>query len=376
MSGIIAFSALPSDIKVDEEKGILFGVCVITEGEAQGANEGTWIDRITLSQVNSVCQRSPDGIKVKLSQKTEHDGSAGQITGTLKETYLDGIRLRGNIHLLKEDSNFKKIIEMAKKMASQFGLSIVSGKGEHEFETIGGKEFLRILNLSSVDFVESPAATRGLFLSSKSPENAMESKIKYAKGDSGEHDSACECKGCMSKHSKKEMSAWMASMLGLPAEATEAEIQSTFKASRTGDIATLTAKLDAATVKLSALETGSANALALSKKAEIDNLIAEATRLGKVVPLDNDDLYTVKDGICTIKMEPAQLSKMVSKLVPGKIKMSKQPEPAKGADGKVITSRRSDEYKAFAPSKREEGATEMNALFTQMRNQTGLSQTN
>jgi hypothetical protein len=372
MSEAVYYSAIATREKIDGGAGIIYGVSVITEGEAQGQNEGTWIDRTTLSQIRSISSQYSDGVKVKLSESKEHDGSAGQIVGALRNFHIDGNQLRADLHLLKASKKYDLILEMAQTMASQFGLSVVIPK---ELEKVDGKQYLRCSEIYSVDIVEAPAANKnGLF--SKSPEKSMESKIKYAKGDSGEHDKDCECKGCMSKHSKKEMSAFMASMLGLPETATEAEIQTTFKAARTGDLDEFTRQLTETKAELSALKSGSANALALSKKAEIDNLITEATRLGKVVPLDNDDLYTVKDGICTIKMEPTQLSKIVSKLVPGKIKMSKQAETPKTIDGKEITNRRGVEFKSFLASKREEGANELNALFSQMNTQTGLSRTN
>lgn len=360
MSDAVYYSAIASREKIDGGEGVIYGVSVITMGQAQGTNSGTWIDGKTLSQFVHVASKYPDGIKVKLSQAKEHDGSAGQIVGVLKTFRVDGDRVRANLSLLKSDDNFQKILEMAQTMPSEFGLSIVIPK---ELEEIGGKEFLRCSEIYSVDIVSAPAANPSGLFSSKTPEKAMESKIKYAKGDSGEHDGACECKGCMSKQSKKEMSAFVASLVGLPDTATEAEIQGAFKASKGGDVTALTAKLDAAVTKLSALESGNANALALSKKAEIDNLITEATRLGKVVPMENDDLYTVKDGLCTIKMEPAQLSKMISKLAPGKIKLSKQIEAPKTTDGKVITDRRSPEFIQFCKQRQSDGAAQLSEMI-------------
>lgn len=195
--------------------------------------------------------------------------------------------------------------------------------------------------------------------------------IKYAKGESGDHAKDCDCKECMSKHGKKEMTAMFATMLGLnPETATETEIATAFKASRGAsvDIAPLTTKITELTGKLTALETGNANALALSKKAEIDALVTEASRDGKVIPLDTDDLYTVKDGIVTIKTEPTQLSKMIAKLPKSTIRMTRQLPVPKTTDGKDITNRRSPEFMAFAREQRKQGAIELGNMILSQNN--------
>src|SRR6185503_8416422 len=62
------------------------------------------------------------------------------------------------------------------------------------------------------------------------------------------------------------------------------------------------------------LQSKGQNAVALAKRSEIDALVAEASRDGKKIPYENDDLYTVKDGSVTIHTEPAMLRKVISKL--------------------------------------------------------------
>ena len=54
--------------------------------------------------------------------------------------------------------------------------------------------------------------------------------------------------------------------------------------------------------------------------------------------MENDDLYTVKDGICSIHTEPEKLVKMLSKLPKGSVIMSKKREfvPLTTAEGKAF----------------------------------------
>jgi len=360
MQNCACFSAIASKEKIDAEKGVISGVSVITQGEAAGRNSGTFIDHTTLSQIHRVAQSYKDGIKVKLSQSKEHDGSAGQIVGVLKNFSIDGDRVRADLHLLKSDDNFNKIIEMSQTMPSEFGLSIVIPK---EIENLNGKECLRCSEIYSIDLVEAPAANPSGLFSSKT----MSKEIKFANGKDGDHDAECECKACMSKNSKKEMTAFMASALGLdPAKTSEADIVAAFKASRSGDTSELTNKITALTAKLESLEKADANAVALSQKAEIDNLMAEAAKDGKVVPLDADDLYTVKDSVVSIKTLPTQLSKMIQKLPRGQVKLSKkEAELPKDKEGKAI-NRHSPEFKQFCREAQERGAAELSARFSEI----------
>ncbi len=342
------YSAIAGNEKVDGTSGIISGVSVITLGEAAGKNSGTFIDRTTLNQIADVAKKYPDGVKVKLSQNKEHDGSAGQIVGVLKSFRVDGDRVRADLHLLKSDDNFAKIIEMSQSMPSEFGLSIVIPK---EIEKIDKKECLRCSEIYSIDLVEAPAANpNGLF--SAKPNMT----IKYAKGDSGEHDKECECKECMSKHSKKEMSAMIAGILGLSAEATDEEISTAFKASRGDNAAVLelAKKIEEATTELTRFKTANAEIVALTKKNEIAALVAEASRDGKQIPLTDVQLS---------KMEVADIKEMITKL-PKTVQMTRRPiESPKTTDGKVITDRRSPEFKAFAASRLAQGARELGELI-------------
>ncbi len=350
------FSAIKSQQKIDADKGVISGVSVITVGQAAGCNSGTWIDSVTLSQIDRVAKTYPDGIRVKLSQIKEHDGSVAQVVGILKNFRTDGDQERADLHLLSSSPHRAFILEMAATMPGEFGLSVVIPK---EFEKVNGKDCLRCSEIYSIDLVEEPAANAGLFSSQPTTKNM--SSIKYAKGESGDHAKDCECKECMSASSKKAMTAMFATIVGLdPEKATETEIATAFKASReNGDVAALSKKLDETKAELSRIQASSENSLALSKKGEIESLLAEASRAGKVVPFDNDDLFTEKDGKVTIKMEPVALSKVIAKLSAGTVKTSHTVTlTAKTDKGEIVDRRKDPEaFKAFLASKREESAT-------------------
>ena len=346
MTEFCQFSSIASLGKIDSAAGIISGVSIITLGEAQGRHSGTWIDKTTLSQIHKVACQYPDGIKVKLSQSKEHDGSAGQIVGVLKNFYTEGNQEKANLYLLKASDKFSLILEMSATMPSEFGFSVVMPK---EIERVDDRDCLRCSEIYSIDLVEAPAANPSGLFTSKPTETTM--SIKYAKGDSGDHAADCDCKACESAKNKKEMSAMIAEQIALA-----------IKGIATPDITGLTAKIEEAATKLSKLELASAESLKLSKKGEIDNLVAEASRDGKVIPLTDVQLS---------KMEVADIKEMITKLPKSTIRMSKQPTAPKTADGKDITNRRSPEFMAFASEQRRQGAIELGGII--LSQQTGLT---
>ncbi len=355
------FSSISGFSRIDAEAGIIYGVSVITEGEAQGANAGTWIDKTTLSQIHAVASKFPDGVKVKLSQSKEHDGSAGQIVGILKNFRTDGSQERADLHLLKASESRALILEMAATMPNEFGLSVVIPK---ECEKVDGRNCLRCSDIYSIDLVESPAANKGLF--SKKDEEVEMSE------DGKTHKDSCMCKTCMSKKKNTSMSKIIAMSLGLAETATEQEIADALKTALTAnkptDLTALTAKNTELETKLSKLESASLNAVALSKKAEIDNLMAEAGRNGQVVPLEAAELYEVKDGVCTVHMEPTQLSKIIGRIPKGGISLSKHrptvtaPKDDKGNTFDRHTPEGREMLREWCLSKQRENAPEIARL--------------
>jgi phage I-like protein len=170
----------------------------------------------------------------------------------------------------------------------------------------------------------------------------------------------------MSAGKKKEMSAFIADMLGLSADSDEAAIKSAFTAlvekatapapakkpdpipvmelSKDPVILALTKKLDETTAELARIQSGAVNQMALAKKTEIDTLLARASSEGRVVPFETADLYEVKDGVCTIHMEPSKLSKMIEKLPKDTITLSRKRGEApkvNGSDNKPLNMDRS-----------------------------------
>lgn len=164
-----------AESKVDRETGVISGVSVISVGEAKG--HGMFVDGTTLEQVKLAAESHQDGVKVK----TDHWSGFNGIVGVIKNFQIDGDKLRGDLHLLENHDAREKVLEMAEKMPSQFGISIsFSGDAETKpVETDGitsEVKFARCQSLEACDLVDSPAANADGLFSAK--EDAFSKTLK------------------------------------------------------------------------------------------------------------------------------------------------------------------------------------------------------
>lgn len=317
------FSAIAGNQKVDRELGIISGVSVITKGEAIG--HGFFIDDKTLAQFAEFGNKSTSGVKVML--KHFANGESSPVTDTvafLKNFRVDGDSTRADLNLLKSDAHCGKILELAEKLPTEFGLSVSFDKG---IEVLNSKSYVRVNDLHSVDLVDAPAANpTGLFSEKVATEN----------------------------HNKTMTidNAKLAKALGLPDGAAEAEVESALLArlsAKQPDLTALETKITEAQTKLTQLSTAAEAAATAAKKSEISALVAEASNQGKVIPLTTEQLE---------KMDTATVKEMLSKIQPT-VQLTKKPSILE-KDGKKLEG---SELKAALAEKRAEGATQLNRLF-------------
>jgi len=284
--------------RVDRDKGVIRGVSVIEVGEAKG--HGLWIDSKTLQTVKDCAAKFAEGLKVKFrhGKSGEYQNVLEETFGLLKDFVIDGNKLRADLHLLESLSTEmrSKMFEMADKMASQFGLSIVF-KGANE--AIDGKSYLRCTALESTDLTDKPAATSGLF--------SMPHTIKYESGESGKHHKDCLCGECESgKQAKKmeEFSAGLKTLTDLVGQLS-AKISDTPAASvpatpgaleyKDKDGKTIQLSAEAILTRLEAADQFLADAKLSVQKAERSNLVEKIVRDGKVLFKDDGVAYKMEE---------------------------------------------------------------------------------
>ena len=343
------FNSVTGHERVDASAGIIFGVCVMRTGEAKG--HGITLDDGSL---NSFLQLTK-GRKVGVRFGADHKAGAEDFTGNLQDFRKESGMIKADLHLLKSDLNFSKIVEMAEKMPDEFGLS-ASTDAE---KTKDGKSFkspVRFTELYCVDVVTNPAATNGLFFSEQQqntnmkkfalllglPETATEDEIALAL--------EAKCKMDASKDEAKKKKE-------LEAEADDEE------KGKEGakKFAALEASVLDLSAKLTAIADNTAAAAASAKKAEVEGLKLEAAKDGKVIPMTDETL---------LKLSVPEIKEMLAKLPKGQLKLSRGPLPGTGTDGKAL-DRRSPEFRAQLAAKREEGALNLgNRIMAQA---TGLN---
>ena len=161
------FEGASSIASVDAEKGVIYGVSLITAGIAARGHQiddprdkdepealrrkiNLEIDDTTLEQMLS-CAEAKKKVPVKWNHKTGADA----VSGYLKNFRIEGKKLLGDWHLLRSHERFAHALELAKEMPESLGLSTsFRGKDEHA----NGRAFARCTDLVSADLVASPAA--------------------------------------------------------------------------------------------------------------------------------------------------------------------------------------------------------------------------
>jgi hypothetical protein len=150
----ITFAAAAGQI--DAASGVIRGVSLITEGPALG--HGVMIDAKTIQQVKAAAEQYSGGLKVKL----DHSGGAGDIIGYVDALRIEGRKLLGDLHLLKNSPHRGYVLEIAEKIPDTFGLSIAFS-GPVEMAADKKTMLQRCSEIYSVDLVSEPAANEGLF---------------------------------------------------------------------------------------------------------------------------------------------------------------------------------------------------------------------
>jgi hypothetical protein len=326
---------------VDCENGVIFGVCVMVKGEAKGHN--LLLDDKSIDGFLSLCQSRKDGVKVRFGK--DHEAGADDINGSLKNFRREENKIRADLHLLKSDKNFSKIIEMAEMLPNEFGLSASTTATE---ELIGRDRYVRFTEVQSVDIVSNPAATSGLFFSANNnqPKNTMNKEFALVLGlpetaTESEIKLALEAKCKMESEAKAEAEA----KKKLEAEEEEKEGKGEKKFS---------ADLEAIKLELATLKANDASKLAAAHKNEVEAIKLEAGKDGKVIPISDEAI---------LKLSVVEVREMVSKLPKGQLKLSKGTLPT-GKDNKPL-DKRSLEFRQYLSQKREEGALALGQKMTQ-----------
>ena len=153
------FQVLPTGT-VDHEAGTIKGVSVLSIGPALG--HGITIDEVGLKQCLAACEKRGN---VKLIDR--HDAEFDGIVGSLSNFRIEGDQVKADAELLEHSPMRLRVLEIATKLASEFGLSIECDNAHVDNPDGKGKLF-RCNDVDAVALVPRPAANKtGLFSARK-----------------------------------------------------------------------------------------------------------------------------------------------------------------------------------------------------------------
>lgn len=152
---------------IDRDKGIIYGVSVVTIGEAQGHN--VFIDQTTLETVLAAAKKYKTGVKVKWNPATNNHGD-GSIPGFMPvESFrIDGNALRADIHVRSTYQHKEDLLNLCEEQGDQFGLSMDFDMSEEEK---GEKSYARCSEIFAATVVDQPAANPSGLWSLEKPTN-------------------------------------------------------------------------------------------------------------------------------------------------------------------------------------------------------------
>ena len=158
---------------ISEEEGIIKGITVIKEGEANGHN--LFINSKFLDDVVVLGNQRSAGVKARFGHPNICATALGTYLGRYKNFRRQGDKVLADLHLDSSSKTSPKgnlyeyTIRLAATNPDMFGASISFKRGVSTFETFSkdGKEekreYATITDLYATDLVDDPAATDGLF---------------------------------------------------------------------------------------------------------------------------------------------------------------------------------------------------------------------
>lgn len=179
---ISRFDSANSVGSVDREKGIIYGVSIITVGEASG--HGVFVDETMVEQViKKGNEKEPLGLKSRFDHPSACSRAVGTFTGRFHNFRRDGLQARADLFLaesssISPDGDLREyILGLAEEDPDAFATSIVFTNAEAfipDAEKVGAEGMppsedpywlphARVESLYHCDIVDEGAANKGLF---------------------------------------------------------------------------------------------------------------------------------------------------------------------------------------------------------------------
>lgn len=142
-------------LRVDREKGIIYGVKILG---LESANGRRYLAKAVRKAIPLYEGRS---VRINHPKRPDDQRDSEDVFGKLRNVEMGEDGSYGNLHFLKSHPMAERVCEAAERMPDVFGLS---HNAQGEGETINGIFVVQeIVGVRSVDLVADPATTSGLF---------------------------------------------------------------------------------------------------------------------------------------------------------------------------------------------------------------------
>lgn len=143
--------------KVDREAGVIHGVKVLGRESKNGRSYN--------DQAMADAARLTEGVKVHVNHperdKPNRERGIGEMFGELKNVVIKADGNYADLHYLKKHPLAESVAERAERFPKSFGLS---QNADGKVRVAGGKQIVEsLVTLRSVDLVDTPATTAGLY---------------------------------------------------------------------------------------------------------------------------------------------------------------------------------------------------------------------
>lgn len=164
--------------RVDREKGVIYGVAVMTEGDVESHEIA--FDSTTRHQIVHLGQKSRRGVKARFTHPGMSDDGLGTYVGRFKDFRHDGTKARADLHLADIAFESPKgdlgsyLLDLAEEDPEAFGASMVIKYDREERPALADGTpqlpLARVERLHAIDAVDTPAANAGLFADDTMPD--------------------------------------------------------------------------------------------------------------------------------------------------------------------------------------------------------------
>lgn len=148
--------------RVDRENRVIYGVAIVEKGPIRFDSRKQYADDETLRQVLALGRRAADGVKSHLSHGDNVTDGIFNHLGRFHRFRLLGDAVAADLHVATSAKDGDYVLNLAAEDPKAFGASMLCRLDRNSPRRADGFQAIRVLELTAIDLVGTPALTGGL----------------------------------------------------------------------------------------------------------------------------------------------------------------------------------------------------------------------